>query len=148
MGRSPPSHLPPTLEDETHDLPVLLADGRTVRASLTAHSGATWRVILDLEPVAGRTFGGDDLFEALRALRAPLDRAGIRLCCNGARRDTWPSGMSRSMGGARKVYVNRPGRHARKEDLVPTLGEAPSETIGTVEEQAAAFQAWVTSPRT
>ena len=58
-----------------------------------------------------------------------------------ARRDTYPSGMARDMGGGMKVYVLCPGQRTRP-DLVETFDDAPSDQIATVEEQRAFADAW------
>jgi hypothetical protein len=60
----------------------------------------------------------------------------------GSRRDTYPSGMAREMGGGMQVYVMRPGLGARPEDLVKTLDDAPPGQMATVDEQWAFAEAW------
>jgi hypothetical protein len=77
-----------------------------------------------------------DMFEALVRLRRQLEPDGLRVAVQGARRDTWPSGMARDMGGGLKVYVLRSGQHDRP-DLVGTLDDAPAGQIATVDEQQA-----------
>jgi hypothetical protein len=79
---------------------------------------------------------GLDLFEALRELRRQLDPLGIRLGCNGVRRDTWASGMQRDMGGGTTVYLLIPGQPGRPAQ-VDTLGPTALSQIGTVAEQQA-----------
>jgi len=39
------------------------------------------------------------------------------IAVQGARRDTYPSGMAGDMGGGMKVYVLHPGLRGRREDL-------------------------------
>ena len=60
----------------------------------------------------------------------------------GSRRDTYPSGMTRDMGGGMQVYIMRPGLRGRQEDLVRTLDDAPPDLIATVDEQRAFAEAW------
>jgi len=55
-------------------------------------------------------FSGDDLFECLCQLRLVLEKDNMKILCNGARTDAWPSNMSRDMGGARKIYINTNGQ--------------------------------------
>jgi len=89
------------------------------------------------------TATGPDMFEALVRLRRQLEPAGLVVAVQGSRRDTYPSGMARDMGGGMGVYVMRPGRAARREDLVDTLGDAPADQMATVDEQRAFFDAWL-----
>jgi hypothetical protein len=41
-----------------------------------------------------------------------------------------------------QIYITRPGLHARGEDLVKTLDDAPPDQIATVGEQWAFAEAW------
>lgn len=91
------------------------------------------------------TFTSDDLFEALIALRLRLELDGYVLLCNAARKDAYPSRISREMGGGRKVYLHKLGMQGRREDLVDTLGVAAYEQVGTVAEQRAFYDAWLES---
>jgi hypothetical protein len=92
------------------------------------------------------TATGPDMFEALIRLRRQLEPDGLMIAVQGARRDTFPSGMARDMGGGMQVYVMRAGQRARLEDLVETLEDAPAELLGTVDEQRAFAQAWRDDP--
>ena len=65
-----------------------------------------------------------DMFEALVRLRRQLEPDGLMVAVQGSRRDTYPSGMARDMGGRMRVYVMCPGLRARPEDLVETLDDA------------------------
>jgi hypothetical protein len=92
------------------------------------------------------TATGPDMFEALVRLRRQLEPDGMMVAVQGSRRDTFPSGMERDMGGGLQVYVMRPGRGARMKDLVGTLDDAPSDQLATVDEQRAVFEArWARS---
>jgi len=90
-----------------------------------------------------RVFHGQDLFDALIALRTELDDAGWRLLCSGARFDVFPSGMSRSMGGARKAYIMRLGAPAT--DLIDVFDEAEPKSVGTVKQQKEFHDKWIRS---
>ena len=83
-----------------------------------------------------------DMFEALVRLRRQLEPDGLMVAVQGARRDTWPSGMARDMGGGMRVYVMRPGPPAHREDLVKTLDDALPGQVATVDEQRAFSNAW------
>ena len=88
-----------------------------------------------------------DMFEALVRLRRQLEPDGLMVAVQGARRDTYPSGMARDMGGGMKVYVMRPGLPGRP-DLVETLDDASPDQMATVDEQRAVFEAWLAERRT
>jgi hypothetical protein len=124
------------------------ATERQVRLSCRgSESAATlrwWRdgsddYVVALERPAGEVVGrGPDLFEALVEVRRQLEADGCLLAVQGARRDTYPSGMARDMGGGAQVYVLRPGRPARER--VGTFDDAPVALLGTVEEQRRHFE--------
>jgi len=75
-------------------------------------------------------------------LRTILEPIHLRIACNGARRDVYPSTMAREMGAGKKAYVLKMGRPTSREDLVETFGEAPLETIVSPEVQKAYFEEW------
>ncbi|HVK26422.1 MAG TPA: hypothetical protein VM677_34155 [Actinokineospora sp.] len=85
-----------------------------------------------------------DMFEALVRLRRQLEPNGWLVAIQGARRDTYPSGMCRDMGGGMQIYIMRPGHKASIDDLVGTLADAPIEQIGTIAEQQACHAEWWT----
>lgn len=90
---------------------------------------------------------GPDMFEALVRLRRQLEPEGWAIAVQGARRDAYPSGMARDMGGGFRTYLLRPGRKASVSDLVDTLADAPVALLATVDEQRAFFEAWLREPR-
>lgn len=90
-------------------------------------------------------FTGDDVFEALVAMRLRLEQDGYFLLCNAARKDTYPSRMSREMSGGRKVYLFKPGRQALREDLVDVFEAATYDQVGTVAEQRSNYEYWIRS---
>lgn len=85
---------------------------------------------------------GRDYFEALASLRRQLEESGWLLAVQGARRDTYPSGMLRDMVGARRVYVLEAGRPMSRDQLVDIFADADPADAGTVEEQRDHFLAW------
>lgn len=87
------------------------------------------------------------MFEALVRLRRQLEPDGLTVAVQGARRDTYPSGMARDMGGGMRIYVLKPEGRARMDDLVETLDDAPPDQIGTVDEQRAFADAWLAERR-
>lgn len=118
-----------------------------LKAWLDGYDGPRPRYRIEL------VLGGDlytatamDVFESLVRLRLQLEPGGWMIAVQGARRDTYPSGMVRDMGGGRRVYVMRPGHKASAEDLVETLDDAAVEQLGTVAEQQAWRDAWLAEP--
>jgi len=93
------------------------------------------------------TATGPDMFEALVRLRRQLEPDGLLIAVQGSRRDTYPSGMARDMGGGRQIYVVHPGRRADSDDLVGTVADAPSNLLATVDEQRAFWNAWLAGPK-
>lgn len=87
----------------------------------------------------------EDMFEALCKLRVHLEKDGYLLLCNAARKDAYPSRMSRQMAGGRKVYLLKSGVQGRREDLVDIFDAAPLAQVGSVAEQRSMFEAWLRS---
>jgi hypothetical protein len=130
---------------------VVIRDGQPeqarLRGWLDGHDGPLPRYRIELVARAGNytcpyTATAPDMFEALVRLRRQLEPDGLAVAVQGARRDTYPSGMARDMGGGMGVYVMRAGLPARLEYLVNTLDDAPSDQIATVDEQRAFADAW------
>src|SRR5438445_3727542 len=117
-----------------------------VKARISAQQGG-YRLELAAPEVGTRAADASDAFECLCLLRKQLDREGIRLCCNGARLNVWPSGMARDMGGGLKAYVLQIGRRASIDDLVDIFESAPIEDIATVEEQRRFAEKWLAVPK-
>ena len=130
---------------------VVLRDGQPeqtrLRGWLDGHDGPvpSYRIVLVTRLgsyTCPYTATGPDMFEALVRLRRQLEPDGLMVAVQGSRRDTYPSGMARDMGGGMQVYVMRPGLRGRQEDLVGTLDDAPPGQIATVDEQRAFTEAW------
>ncbi|GAA2756150.1 hypothetical protein [Actinopolymorpha rutila] len=87
------------------------------------------------------TATGTDVFDAVLNLREQLDAVGVRLCCNGARRNAWASGMQRDMARGRFVYLlgDEPGHPGQ----VPALDPAPCDQVVTVQEQKNFYSSWL-----
>jgi hypothetical protein len=77
-------------------------------------------------------------------LRSKTDALGIKVLCNGARIDAFPSPMLQS-SGARKVYITEIGKQALRENLVNIFEEAPAEKVGTIEDQFEYHNKWIDS---
>lgn len=90
------------------------------------------------------TASGPNAFQALRALRADLDRAGVTIGLNGARPNAWASGMQADMGEGLVVYLCEMGTSGRSPS-VRTLDGAPLDAVGSVAEQDEFDAAWLVS---
>lgn len=113
-----------------------------VTAQISTGTGH-YQLQLEAPEIGSRTAEAGDVFECLSRLRTQLDKDGIRLCCNGARLNVWPSGMARDMGGGLKAYVLQIGRRASLADLVDIFDAAPVEAIATVDEQRRFSEEWL-----
>lgn len=130
---------------------VVIRDGQPeqtrLRGWLDGHDGPVPAYRIELVTRLGSytcpyTATGPDMFEALVRLRLQLEPDGLMVAVQGSRRDTYPSGMARDMGGGMQVYIMRPGLRGRREDLVKTLDDASPDQIATVDEQRAFAGAW------
>ena len=117
-----------------------------VNARISTCTGG-YRLELAVPEIGAQTAEASDVFECLCRVRTQLDREGIRLCCNGARLNVWPSGMARDMGGGLKAYVLQVGRRASIDDLVDIFDSAPIEDIATVAEQRRFTEKWLAAPK-
>jgi hypothetical protein len=89
----------------------------------------------------------DDCFAALQIIRRIAEGLNWNICCKGARRNVWPSGMSRSMGGGMKAYVLEMGQQSRRDSLVEIFDADTPESYSSVADQEAYAHAWIESLR-
>lgn len=138
------SEYPKLLEDR--DVLIVRAgqqEPARLRALLDGHDGPRPKYRIELlVRLDAYTATATDMFEALVRLRRQLEPEGWMIAVQGSRRDTYPSGMARDMGGGRRIYVMRPGRKAARDDLVDTLADAPINQLATVDEQRVYRDAW------
>ncbi|MBJ7609333.1 MAG: hypothetical protein JF887_07860 [Candidatus Dormibacteraeota bacterium] len=121
------------------------SNGTLRRETLTAQGAHRLTInIRGREPVSADS---SDYFEAMQLLRLQLEAIGLRLCCAGARRDTWASGVQRDMGQGLNCYILTLPRSARRPDQIGIFEPAACELIGTVTEQRAYFDTWLASTR-
>lgn len=142
------SNVKPLLEPVPQTV-ELLGPGGVARAELTygehSSSGATpyWvRLVRAEHMLVGE---GGDYFDALVALRKQLEAERTFIRVNGACRDVWPSGMSRSMGGGIKAYRMRLGSPARMADLVAIFECSAEAEPTTIAEQEKFRDQWFAS---
>jgi hypothetical protein len=125
------------------NLRVALADGGLSSLAVEVPEFPPWRLMVSGLGFSEREFHGRDLFESLNELRIELEKSGCQLLCAGARVDVFPSGMSRSMGGARKAYVLPFGTPAT--ELLDIFDNAEPALVGTVVQQQEYHSKWVHS---
>lgn len=131
-------------------LPVLRDDGSSTTLALQASNAmkgkikVTW-ALKDLH--IGGEDESSDYFDCLLKIRETLDRNGLKILCNGARYDVYPSRMSRQMSMGIKAYVLVKGRQASEKDLIGIFDEAEPARIGTIEQQRSYYNEWLESLR-
>lgn len=89
------------------------------------------------------TAQASDCFAALQGIRRKTEGRGWSIHCLGARKNVWPSAMSRDMGGGFKAYVITMGQPAI--ELVDILDTDQSPDGSTVAEQEAFAKSWFAS---
>jgi len=96
---------------------------------------------------AGKSFDAtaEDFFESFCRIREQLEAIGLKPNCYAADLQSYPSGMSRSMGGGLKLYRLTLGSPARTADLVHMFDSDENVVPGTVDEQRRFFDAWLDS---
>jgi hypothetical protein len=98
--------------------------------AFTVEAGGPWGVVMAT---------ADDAFGALAEVRRRLEAEGWLLAVAGARRDAYPSGMLREMGGE-EVYLLVRGQPADRR--LGTFSDAPPDAVTTVDEQREAYEEW------
>lgn len=108
--------------------------------------GEDYRVSCEL-PLSGELLTSDagDCFAALQVIRRKAEGRGWSICCKGARRNVWPSAMSRQMGGGVKAYILEMGRQGRADELVEIFEEDSPELYATVADQESFAMTWFDS---
>jgi hypothetical protein len=86
-----------------------------------------------------------DCFAALQGIRREAERRGWRICCVGARKNVWPSAMSRDMGGGFKAYVLTLGEYGKMDSMVEILDSDEPISYCSVAEQEAFAKQWFES---
>ncbi|GAA2523150.1 hypothetical protein GCM10010201_21800 [Pilimelia columellifera subsp. columellifera] len=86
-----------------------------------------------------RDFTGVDLFDCLLSVRAELESKNLLLCCQGARSNVTPSGMTRQMSNGRLAYLLPPEGPISDEDLVDIFAPADCAEVVSVADQKVAI---------
>jgi hypothetical protein len=127
------------------EVSIQMEDGKLEKCLLTISDSEPWKISLQGAGYDEYAVEAKDLFDGLILLRNELEKSGKKILCNGARKNVWPSGMSRSMGGGRKAYLMEIGCRAR--ELVNIFDYAPPELIVSTKEQEEFSTHWFSSPK-
>lgn len=114
-------------------------DDQETEWKILVEGDGPWQLRLESPHGIEASANGDNVFQALRSMRAELAPRGIALCCNGARANVRPSGLS-SSHGAWMIYVLHMWRPTTVRDLVPIFNYAPPNLIASIEEQDAYWE--------
>jgi hypothetical protein len=124
---------------ERRQLKIVGPDGvHTVEATVATEP--PWTLALRMPEGKVATAEAPDLFAALMTIRQQLENAGVLVCCQGARPDVYPSGMSSQMSGGRLAYHLHAGRRSTADDLVDILDPADCSNVVTVQQQREAVR--------
>ena len=139
-----PSVLHHAVVEDLVEVPVI-DGGTTATWQLAVTQDDQRHVVLSLSDGFGRTWAatGGDAFDALMKLRLEAEPDGVQICCNGARRNAWSSGMQRDMAMGFSTYLLRLGEHNERPPSARTLEPAPAADVTTVAEQMAFHEQWL-----
>jgi hypothetical protein len=140
-------------QSEAEQFPVLVVDswGRRTQATLTV-----WEAPATSPTPAALRFEYDgtsidvqarDYFSAMTAIRRRLEVDGRLLCCNGAGRNVYPSGMGLSMSLGALAYKHRLGERPTERDQVSIFDVDDDIEPSTVDEQDRFIEEWKASLR-
>ncbi|MCP4098794.1 MAG: hypothetical protein GY880_25795 [Planctomycetaceae bacterium] len=133
------------MNDETHTLPFHHDDHGTHETALTVRDLDDDYLLSCKLPTTGEviTAQAADCYAALQGIRRKTEGRGWSIHCLGARRNVWPSAMSRQMGGGEKAYQLNMGQQATE---IVCIFDADSNPDGSsVAEQEAYSQNWLKS---
>lgn len=131
-------------------LSVIKPDGSVTTLSLETSEVVKGKIkvawaLKDL-PIKGED-EASDYFNCLLKVRETLEKYNLKIVCNGARYDVYPSRMSRQMGKGIKAYVLTKGLQASEKDLVDIFEEENPAKTGTIEQQKNYYNNWLESLR-
>lgn len=119
-----------------------LAGGLPRRGTIGWRSGPDTRVTLNVWDGPDASAGGIDLFEAFRVARLALEKDGFIPMVEGARSDSFPSGMARNMGEGEMTYRLIEGKSPDIADLRFLFDTADADDVATVAVQERAVALW------
>lgn len=87
----------------------------------------------------------EDFLESFCKIREQLESIGLKPNCYAADQRSYPSGMSRSMGGGLRLYRLTLGSPARISDLVHMFDSGENVVPASVGDQRQFFDTWLQS---
>ncbi len=137
------------MDFEKHIVSLLLSDNTQINAGLHIYEEAPEddeMVLLELN-INGETYiyKHENCFFALQEMRTELEKRGIKIQCNGAARNVYPSPMQLSMGVGRAAYKTYFGQQARMKDVVDIFEHEEGLEFVSVNEQAKYHDEWLKS---
>jgi hypothetical protein len=131
--------------EKNRDVELLTPEGKMLTVRLFFPASPPWYLEFFRSGGEWKVYEGDDLFDCVTAMRGDLEKEGIKLLCNGARKDVFSSKRSRQVDGGVTAYELVPGCRATEDKLVDLFEYAPPAVIASVEEQKHYFQDWLNS---
>lgn len=123
----------------------LMLDGSESEALLELSEGEPCIMTVKSNGLDTSTFQARDFFDCLIQARKWVAKFDGIFLCNGARRDVYPSRMSRQMAHGKMAYKMKFGMQAQRSDLVNIFDFAEEASIGTVEDQEKYYKDWINS---
>lgn len=120
----------------------MLSNGKIEDCVVKASESAPWAIYFSSNNFEEHNYKAVDLFGALKALRADLEKKSCKLLCNGSRKNIVVSGMSRQMSGGRMAYLIDGDSFSQGDELVDILEYAPPEEISSISEQESFYETW------
>ena len=135
------------MNDEIHTIPFYHDTHGTHDVAVTVRDLDDDYLLACKLPISGEvlTAQAADCYAALQSVRRKSEGRGWSIHCLGARRNVWPSAMSRQMGGGVKAYILTTGQPAT--EIVLIFDPDPKPDGSSVAEQEAYSQGWLESLR-
>jgi hypothetical protein len=126
-------------------LMIQFSQGNTQEGLVEFSLSPPWVIEFTCSNTPKIIFSDNDLFECLIQLRQKMVQKSCIPLCNGARRDVYPSRMSREMGGGIMGYVHQLNKHPTNDDLVNIFDYAEPNILVSVDEQKKFHRLWLDS---
>ena len=123
------------------EVALIDSNNRLIKGKVSYSNDLPCHLELDINSRRKFQSDGEDVFQCLQMIRLDLENQGIKILCNGARKNVSPSGMGRQMSNGQKIYVLNLGQSAT--ELVDIFDPAEVTEIGTVAEQLDFYKEWV-----
>jgi hypothetical protein len=130
---------------KTYNLKII-RDRKEINAQLETKASPNPNLRLTADEFDSGLIEGKKLYECFQILHKKLDDLGVKLLCNGFRRDVRPSRMSLDMGDGIIAYKHRLGVRPTAKDKVNIFDPTDDiDWLGTVKEQEDFYREWLQS---